>query len=59
MPAGAPAHPGPLTATPLCEQDPPWKPEPVPATDPLVDLVQRRLFLGAPAPSPAHRRVTA
>ena len=49
----------PLSATPLCEQGPPWKPEPVPATDPLVKLTHRRLLLGAPAPSPAHRRVTA
>ena len=95
MPARTPALPGPLTATPLCEQGAPWMPEPatatdpladlvqrrlllapitatplcvrgfsrttqpMPATDPLVDLVQRRLFLGAPAPSPAHRRVMA
>ena len=45
MPAGAPALPGPLTATPLCEHGAPWMPEPVPATDPLVDLMQRRLLL--------------
>ena len=59
MPAGAPALPGPLTATPLCEHGAPWMPEPATATDPLVKLTYRRLFLGAPAPSPAHRRVTA
>ena len=46
MPARAPALPGPLTATPLCEHGAPWMPEPMPATEPLVDLTHRRLLPG-------------
>ena len=45
MPARAPALPGPLTATPLSEHGAPWMPEPVPATDPLLELMQKRLLL--------------
>ena len=46
MPARAPALPGPLSATPLCEHGAPWMPKPVPATDPLLELMQKRLLLG-------------